>query len=220
MNANFIQKFSNVLGFKLASTLGLDDDGREIIIYGALNLFQMIWCALWVIVCGAVFHVMVQAVLVCVSIAILRKYSGGAHAPSSNSCAVIGAVISVGIALIVSKVFIEFSFAIIICIETISLVISYYFTYKYAPVDSKAKRITNIETRQKFKRYSILMLDIFTLIIIIFNVCYIKYNKGYLLTIVQCIYMGILWQSLTLTYTVHKLFNIINILNLQRRGLK
>lgn len=218
MNINFIQKFSNAFGSKLASTLKLDKDGRDIIIYGALNLFQMIWSILWVIALGAVFDVAGQAVLVCASTAILRKYSGGVHAPSSNSCAVMGAVISVGIALIVSKVFIKVSFLTAIFIEVISLGISYYLIYKHAPVDSAAKRITNAIARQKFKKYSILTLNIFTLIIIILDICYTKYNNSvYFLIIVQCMCMGTLWQAFTLTSTAHKLFNIINIFKFGRR---
>ncbi|WP_123054673.1 accessory gene regulator B family protein [Clostridium sp. JN-1] len=221
MNINFIQKFSNAFGSKLASTLKLDKDGRDIIVYGALNLFQMIWSILWVIVLGAVFHVAGQAILVCASTAILRKYSGGAHAPSSNSCAVIGAVISAGIALIVSKVFIKVSFLTVIFIEVISLGISYYLIYKHAPVDSRAKKITSAEARQKFKKYSILTLNIFTLIIIILDICYTKYNNStYFLIIVQCMCMGTLWQAFTLTSIAHKLFNIINIFKFRGEGLR
>lgn len=211
MNLNFIQNISNSIGFRIASILNLDDDGREIVIYGALNLLQSVWCIFCVIVFGQIFNVLNQTILVCISIAILRKYSGGAHAPSSNSCALVGAVVSVGISLIIKYLLVDISAAALVCIEILSFCIAYYWIYKLAPVDSEAKRITNLNTRKRFKRYSILILKIAVLIIIALNAIYLKYNKIYLFTAGQCISLGILWQAFTLTFTAHKLFNIIDI---------
>ncbi|AYD39316.1 accessory regulator AgrB [Clostridium fermenticellae] len=216
MNINFIQKISSLIGLKISYSLSLDDDVKDIIIYGAYNLFQMVWSLLCVLILGIVFNVAAQAILVCVSIAILRKYSGGVHAPSSNSCAVIGAVISVGIAFI-SQLKLYLSIQNIFLIEVFVFLISYYFVYRLVPVDSEAKRINNINTRKKFKKYSILVLNLFAIVIMILDVCYIKYNKEYFFILIRCISLGMLWQVFTLTSVAHKLMSCItNILNLQR----
>src|SRR5690242_19961453 len=97
----FLEKLSNDLALKMSYYLKLNKDQEEIIAYGAFNLIQTAWCILLVLLFGAVFSVTIKAFSISFIISILRKYSGGAHSSSPNRCALIGAIISVGLALLI-----------------------------------------------------------------------------------------------------------------------
>jgi PiT family inorganic phosphate transporter len=93
-----ISRISESIANKISSELNLDKDNREVIAYGAFALLQTLLSILLVAALGALFHVVTEALIVSFAISILRKYSGGVHASSSDSCSIIGAFISVKVA--------------------------------------------------------------------------------------------------------------------------
>jgi accessory gene regulator B len=211
-----IEKISNKIGNKIALNLNLDKDNEEIIIYGAFNLLQTLWAILCVVILGIIFKVLVQALIVAFTAAILRKYSGGAHASSPNKCAGIGAVIVVGFALVIDKVFMLFNIKIIVSLVMLGLVISYYIINKLAPVDSPAKPIVKLETKKRLKKQSILTLSSFIMIMLILGFIYFKYKINFFLSAIECIYIGAMWQTFTLTakghQLLHKIEDVLNML--------
>lgn len=205
-----IEKISNELGYRITLALKLDKDQEEIIAYGAFCLIQVLWAIFWVIIFGAIFNVLAGAIIITFTIAVLRKYSGGAHFSSPNSCAVIGGVVCAALALITDKVFPLFDVKILIILGMICLAISYFIVIKLAPVDSSAKPIRKVETRQRLKRQSILTLNILLLIMGILLFIYFKYNNVFLLRTSEAICLAIMWQTFTLTSIGHNIFNIID----------
>lgn len=210
-----IEKISNKIGSEIALSLNLDKDNEEIIAYGAFNLLQTLWAILWVVILGIIFKVLVQALIISFTGAILRKYSGGVHASSPNRCAGIGAVVSVGFALIINKVFSIFNIEIIAFLLIIGFGSSYYIINKLAPVDSPAKPIVKLETKKRLKSQSILTLTSFILIIIVLGFIYFRYEIKFFLSAIECIYMGVMWQTLTLTAKGHQLlYKVEDVLNM------
>ena len=202
-----IENISKIISFKIASSLKMDKDHEEIIVYGAFNLIQMVWCIILVIIFSIMFGVLEEALIITFTISLLRKYSGGAHASSPNRCAIIGTTVSVGFALIVQQVFSRFNILAVIILGIISLTFSYYTIYNLAPVDSPAKPIKKLETKQRFKKCSIIVLNILLGIIMILAFIYIKYRRSILLNIIECMYLAVLWQAFTLTTAGHKILN-------------
>ncbi len=202
-----IENLSNKIGHGMANILKLDKDQEEIIIYGAFNLIQNLWSIFCIIVFGIIFHVIGEALIICFAISLLRKYSGGVHASSPSRCVLIGTIICVGFGLIVKKVFSIFPLTLIVFLGAVSIIVSYYIVYECAPVDSPAKPIKKIETKQRLKRYSTFTLHFFSVIIIILLIFYFKYGVKFLLNSVQCIYVGVIWQSFTLTNKGHKILS-------------
>lgn len=195
----FIEELSNNLALKISSYLKLNKNQEEIIAYGAFNLIQTVWCILLVLLFGAIFNVTVKAFIVSFIISVLRKYSGGAHASSPNRCALIGAVVSVGLALFIRYLNGFINFQVTIAMGIITFLLSYYIIYRYAPVDSPAKPIVKEITRQKMKKKSFFVLNLLGAIVIVFLFSYLLFRKESLLPIVACIYLGVLWQVVTLT---------------------
>lgn len=207
-----IEKTSNNLAYRLSKALKLNKDQQEIIAYGAFNLIQTAWCILLVLLFGAIFNVTVKAFIISFIISILRKYSGGAHASSPNRCALIGAFMSVGLALITNYINSYINFQVVISIGIITFILAYYAIHRYAPVDSPAKPIVKEATRQKMKKKSFFVLNILVTIVIVFLSSYLIFKAEFLLPIMSCIYAGVLCQVITLTPKGYLVLSKIDIL--------
>ncbi|MDR3598434.1 accessory gene regulator B family protein [Clostridium sp.] len=198
------EKISN----NIAQELNLDDDRKAVINYGIFAFIQMGICIALVIIFGFIFNVTIEALIVSFIISSLRKSSGGAHAPSPGSCAIIGTIVSVGMGLISKYMNINISFVILV--GGIVFIWSYYILYKLAPVDSVSKPIRSIEKRTKLKKSSINILSFYLIIVMITIVSYLFVENRLLLTYSLCIYMGILWQVFSLTQSGHAVYRSLN----------
>ncbi|GAB6169474.1 accessory gene regulator B family protein [Clostridium carnis] len=187
---------------KLATELNLDNEKRDVINYGIFTAFQIFLSIFLAAIVGMIFNVLVETLIVSFTIAILRKYSGGAHASTSNRCIIVGTVISVGIPIIIKKVS---SLNILIIVVSIIFIFSYYIIFKLAPVDSKAKPIKKEEKRIRLKRNSIVILSIYLLIVTINILLYILLRNNKFIVYSLCICGGVFWQVLTLTKFIHNL---------------
>ncbi|MBF8984044.1 accessory gene regulator B family protein [Lutibacter sp. B2] len=209
-----IEKLSNRIAGEIASTLKLDKDHEEVLAYGAFNLIETLLSIILVLLFGLLFDVLLEASIISFTSAILRKYSGGAHATSPNRCAVIGVIVSVGPALIIGKINTYENMIFISCI--LIFVLAYYIIYKYAPVDTLNKPIKKEERKRRFKKQSIILLSVYLITIIIVAIAYFKTKNITLLNSIASIQLGVLWQSITLTFLghmiIHKLDESLRIL--------
>ncbi|MEY8764229.1 MULTISPECIES: accessory gene regulator ArgB-like protein [Clostridium] len=193
------EKLAISLGKKARTILKTDKEKEEILVYGAINLLQTIFSIAWVIIAGAILGVLYEALIFSVSMSILRKYSGGFHASSPNRCIIGGTISAATAGLLVDKFFYKFSFVTTLIMIITFMIIAFIIVSLKAPVDSPQKPISKISMKKMFKRNSIITLAIFSTIIIILCLFYSTNNKLYYLKIADCINLGCLWQSITLT---------------------
>lgn len=200
-----IEKISNNLAYKIASTLNLDKDNQKIISYGAFSFLQTLWAILFVTIFGLIFGVLIEALIISFTASFLRKYSGGAHASSPNRCVMIGAIVFSLLGIIINKTSPLLTIKLAALTGFVCFIFSYYIVYKSAPVDSSAKPIVKEKTKQRLKKSSILTLH--SLIIMVTGLLGLYYKLGdkILLISAQCISIGTAWQSLTLTPIGHSL---------------
>lgn len=203
-----INEVCEKISSNIASELKLDDDKKDVVNYGIFNLIQLGICIALVIVFGFIFNVAIEALIISFTISILRKSSGGVHAPTPESCAVIGTVASVGMAIIIKNMYINLLFVLLSGI--IVFIWSFYIIYKMAPIDSVAKPIRSIEKRAKLKLISIKVLCLYLIIVIISVICYLITQNAIALSYSICIYMGLLWQVFSLTKSGHVVFGKLN----------
>ncbi|MEY8000426.1 accessory gene regulator ArgB-like protein [Clostridium sp. Mt-5] len=196
---HLIERLAVSLGKKSRIILNADKDKEEIIVYGAINLLQTIFSILWVVIVGFILGVLYEAFIFSASASILRKYSGGVHASSPNRCIIFGTVVSAAVGLLVDRFFYSFSFSFTIIMSMFCMVIGFIIVFLKAPVDSIQKPITDINMKKMFKKNSIITILVFSIIIIILCLFYNTNYKLYYLKIIDCISLGFLWQSLTLT---------------------
>ena len=199
-----MEKLTNNIAEKISLELGLDNDHKEVIAYGAFALLDTIFCMALIVIFGLIFGVLLESLIVSFTISILRKYSGGAHASSPGICAGVGTVIAVGLALLIyfiSIPLINFRFIILLALPTFAW--SYYIIHKLAPVDSAAKPIKTDRKKERLKRGSILVLCAYMAIVVLNILMYLLVHEKKLLTFSLCIYGGTIWQAFTLTKGGH-----------------
>lgn len=206
-----MENLSNNIASKITKELKLDNDNKEIIAYGTFALLQMALSIAMILVFGYIFHVLVEALIISFSTSALRKYSGGVHASSPNKCLIIGTTICIGQAIIISffsKIGISVSFVLLLGSAT--FIWSYYCINRFAPVDSSSKPITKDEKRKKMKKMSLLILSVYLIINIVSIFVYVNLKDYTILKYSLCLYVGIVWQSFTLTNSGHLLINKID----------
>ncbi|GAA0761357.1 accessory gene regulator B family protein [Clostridium sartagoforme] len=196
------------ISINLKNQLNLNEDKASIIEYGLFAFFHMSISILLVAVIGLIFNVMIEALIISFVVAILRKFSGGAHASTALNCAIVGVLISVIPAYITKNL--NFNINYIIFIGIPLYIISLIIVYKLAPVDSPNKPIKKQEKIKKLKKGSIILLSIY-MIIVAFNVIIYYISKNHIFLVYSaCIYIGMLWQVFTLTKYGHILVNIVD----------
>lgn len=204
------EKIATKIGNNAKLLLNANEEQEQIIVYGAINLFQMLFAILWVIIAGLLFGVFYEALIFSITASILRKYSGGVHASSPSRCIIIGTLSSVLAGILVNKILCTLNCVTVIGISISIIIFAFITVSKNAPVDSIKKPITNIETRKQFKRKSILVIFIFLFIIIILFILSQKFSNLYYIKLMESISLGILWQTITLTKIGISLLNKVD----------
>ena len=203
-----LELLSKNISNNLKNELNLDEDKRSIIEYGIFAFFQMGVSILLVAIVGLIFNVIIEALIISFTGAILRKFSGGAHASTSTNCSIVGIIISVVPAYIMKNISLNSNY--IIFTGVLVFIISFALVYKLAPVDSPNKPIKKKEKIKRLKRGSIIILSIYMILVVINLSIYYVTDKNSLLVCSSCIYVGILWQVFTLTKIGHIVVNKID----------
>lgn len=192
----------------VARELQLDQDRKEVIAYGMYALVQIMFSIVLVIILGLLFDRLLEALIVSFATAILRKFSGGIHTSSASTCAYLGALLAIVIALIMGSLKIGNIGAVSLII--MGFIWSYYIIYKLAPVDSPAKPIYKEEKRKKLKRGSILVLNGYVVFVIGNLTLYYTFKQQCFQIYALCLVGGMVWQAYTLTPSAHLILDKID----------
>lgn len=192
-------KIQDQVAKKICDELNLGQEEYEVISYGAFALIQISICIIAVALLGLVFGVMLEALVVSFSTSILRQYSGGAHASRPGSCAVIGAAVSVGLALFIQYIGNIMNFNMIVAVESILFILSFCVIYKYAPVDSHTKPIKTEDKRKRMRKKSFAIVMSYLAISILFLYFNKVTNDSKFYLLALDISGGMLFQIFSLT---------------------
>lgn len=205
-----VEKLSKIIAAGIKKNIAMDSDKEEVIAYGAFIFMQTMIAILMVIIFGIIFNVLLEALIISFTAASLRKFSGGAHATSPFSCAIIGMIVFGLLALLVKHYIINLDFLFIEIFIILSFVFTYYIMYKYSPVGTENKPLKNENKRKRLKEKSIKLIRYLFLADIALIILYVQTRQILLLNIVICIAVGIVWQSVTLVSLGHKIIYIMD----------
>lgn len=204
------EKISVKIGSNARLFLNADEEREQIIIYGAMNLFQIIFAILWVVIAGLFFGVLYEALLFSVAASILRKYSGGAHASSPSRCIVIGTILASIFGILIDNILYKLNMHTLLLLSLAIIVFAIIISKKNAPVDSIKKPITNIQLRNQLKKKSLTVIAIFLFIILILFTLGRNSVNLYYIKFMESIVLGVLWQTITLTKIGISLLNKVD----------
>lgn len=196
------------ISYTIKNQIEIDEEKRSIIEYGLFAFLHMGISILSILIVGSVFNVAIESLIISCIIAILRKFSGGAHASTPINCAIVGILISVFPAYLGKNINLNVNYIILLGI--IIYIVSFIIIYKLAPVDSPNKPIKKEEKIKKLKKGSITILCIYMIVVLFNIIIYYINRKNLMLVYSLCIYIGIAWQVFTLTKIGHSVVNIID----------
>lgn len=204
------EKIAIIIGKKARIILNVDEDNEKIIIYGAISLLQILWAILWTLAISMVFSVVYEAMIFTIVVSALKKYSGGAHASSPGRCVFIGVTIATMVGVIIKILLCKQNIITVAVLGIVCTSIGFFIVMKYAPVDSANKPIASAKMRQKLKRNSEIILFLYTILLIIMLLLFRISSELYFIKAYECISLGVLWQSITLTNSGIKILNKID----------
>lgn len=191
--------FSRTIAEIIGRKLDYDEEGRKVLAYGAFGIMQFCLSIVLVVMTGIIFKVLPEALVISFTAAILRKFSGGAHATSPGRCLAIGTVFTTVLAVAVDRLLITAGHVWLVIYMVACVVFSIAAIWTYAPVDNPNKPITKEERRMKFKKESIASVFIISLVsVALFSLHLIIGRINWLLPVSLAIFTGMAWQSFTL----------------------
>jgi len=213
-----IERVSKQIASSTAKALNLDKDREEVIAYGALNFLHTMMTTVLLVLFGLIFGLLLEVLLIALTSAAIRKYSGGMHASSPNHCAVISLLLFGGLSLAVKYIPL-FTYPVAVLIyQAVILTTALVLFSILCPVDSPNKRITNPERRRKLRRTSIVMVLLFQVLTVPLWIWNIKTGADTALRLIACTSTGLAWQVLSITFIGRYIIKKIEFL-LTRMGI-
>lgn len=200
---NWIDNVSKSFASIVSSNLSLGQEQEEVIAYGAFALIQTVLSIFAIAAFGLLLGVFAESMIISFAAAILRKFSGGAHATKPLNCAVIGMIIFCVLGLLVKYLMINIEFVYLIGLMALEFAFVFYVMIKYSPVGSANKPLKNPDKRKRLKKQSLMFTLSMLAVNIVLTYAYVLTNNIKFLTVAACISTGILWQSITLVSLGH-----------------
>ena len=192
-----MEKWVRRLTSKIAASLGYDAEKEAVIAYGLLAIVQVAVTVLLALILGFLVGAPAEAMIVCFSVSILRKYSGGAHAYDADFCTVMS-ILYCGLAAWVSKLLSPFYYPFAMAAAAALVYgLAFYIVHRYAPVDSPNKPITNPVKIRRMRKGSKIVLSIYAALQLVFLLLAARYPDCRSFGI--SLLLGVGWQALTLT---------------------
>lgn len=135
----------------------ISTDERELYSYAVHCLFSLLYPIIFASVIGAIFGMVLEAIIMIMPFIIVRKFSGGYHADSFYKCLIISSAV-IGIVLVISRYIANgIILNIIYIIASILLMI-------FSPMDSENKRLDSDEKCFCKKMTIILVLTLLVIV--------------------------------------------------------
>lgn len=146
----------------------IDKDNYEVYVFGVYQNIVFLMNVLTSLLIFALFNLVVEGILFSVFYSLLRSYAGGYHSKSLFVCYALSALLTIGVAYIANNVVINY--LMIIC-----CIIAFIIVFWLSPVDTRNKRLDNIEMRvyQQKARCVLIACMVATICFYVVN-----YNQG------------------------------------------
>ena len=193
-----MERTARRLAHNVSASLGYDDEKERVVAYGLIAIIQVAVTVALVILFGLLFHVVAEALVICFSVSILRRYSGGAHAGSIEECTATSVIYCICFALVSRRLLLPvLGGPALLAADVIVYALAFWACVRLAPVDSKNKPIRTAEKRRRMKRDSVLVLSVYLVLSALFLLFGFRYRSFF--SVGTSLLFGVAWQSFTLT---------------------
>ncbi len=203
-----MEKMVRRLANKIAVSLGYDEEREAVVAYGLLAIVQIGITIILALIFGLIVGAPVEAMIVCFAVSIFRKYSGGAHAYDADFCTIVSVVYCTVAALASRMLATIVNPGIVLIVVIICYILTYWIIYRYVPVDSPNKPITNKDKIKRMRKGSTIIVSVYFALQLVFYFFASRYPAFHSYGI--SLLLGTAWQSLTLTPLGAILLNKLN----------
>lgn len=193
-----MEKITARLASSIARSLGYDREKEAVIAYGLFAITQTVLTVFVTLLAGLAVGAPLESMIVCFSVSLYRKYSGGAHANTALACAAVtvtyctaAALVAKWLAPLVNPPWLALPAILLIYL------VAYWITYRYAPVDSPNKPIKTEKKIQRMRKGSFTILTMYLAFQLFFYVYGIRHPAFFSAGL--SLLLGTGWQAFTLT---------------------
>lgn len=193
-----IESLANKIASKIALQLEYDDEKKSVIAYGLVGILQSLSLFIVLTTIGLILKSFYEVIIIFISVSIIRKSAGGAHAKTMMSCNIMSVFTVILLAILaryilVNPVNIYVNLGSSIIVFAICFIIFYY----RVPVDSPNKPIIKPEKVKRLRQQSLFILTILFMCSTILILLATYHTRFYSISV--SIRLAMLWQFLTLT---------------------
>lgn len=187
---DFINRFSE----HVQKELNLNDDRRDVLVFGLTTLISTIGSYAAIIAVGLLAGAVKLALIAAVTSTLFRVVSGGAHSRCMRNCIILGAIVSPGIAVISKWAGPGMPVSTLYLLVAVTWLFSLAAILRYAPADTPNRPIVKPEERRKFRGMSLTVLAVWGITAI--NAVMFKLTTG---EMILASALGLLWQTHSIT---------------------
>ena len=213
-----IEKVSLNISNKLGDKLSKNDDEKAVLNYGLFIVIHTSLAILATVVIGILTNMVIEIMVISVTAAYMKRYSGGMHSSSPLRCIITGVLFSFILSVICKYVMYNFSNNLMAIVLIMGLSLSYYALYKKCPVPSKNKPLKKESTRKKLRKKAFKLINIYSITILILYMSNITHGLYWAKMLMISIFLGTLLQIFSLTEignktlkNLEKIYDYINV---------
>lgn len=193
---------------RMAETMKFDPEKEAVVAYGLIAIVQIAVTLLLVLALGFLVGAPVEALIICLSVSLLRRYSGGAHAHDADFCTLLTTVyctLTAALSKALGQAYDPWAMA---AATAAVYVAAFLIVIRYAPVDSPNKPIHTEQKRQRMRRGSLITLALYGAASVLFFL--FGFRLAWVHSYGISLLLGVGWQAFTLTPLGSVLLNWLN----------
>ena len=178
-----IEKIALNLSTRLGNKLDKGEEEKAILNYGLFIIMHTFIGIIITLLVGLITGMLIEILLITITSALFKRYTGGVHASTPEICLIIGVILSLILSILCRFIVINIDINKIVFAGMIIIAFSYYMIYYNCPVSSKNKPLKNEKTRKKLKKKAFILLNIYTILLIMLYIIYYIFNFLLLFTV-------------------------------------
>lgn len=205
-----IEKIALNLSTRLGNKLDKGEEEKAILNYGLFIIMHTFIGIIITLLVGLITGMLIEILLITITSALFKRYTGGVHASTPEICLIIGVILSLILSILCRFIVINIDINKIVFAGMIIIAFSYYMIYYNCPVSSKNKPLKNEKTRKKLKKKAFILLNIYTILLIILYIIYYILKISIVKSIITSFILGIFFQMSSLTNIGSKTINLLD----------
>lgn len=205
-----IEKIALNLSTRLGNKLDKGEEEKAILNYGLFIIMHTFIGIIIILLVGLITGMLIEILLITITSALFKRYTGGVHASTPEICLIIGVILSLILSILCRFIVINIDINKIVFAGMIIIAFSYYMIYYNCPVSSKNKPLKNEKTRKKLKKKAFILLNIYTILLIMLYIIYYILKISIVKSIITSFILGIFFQMSSLTNIGSKTINLLD----------